>query len=154
MLIVASGNPWSLLDLSDIPEYNVSKHKNGESRARIMWAISAEHERSTSETWPAVWLSGKHIRLIIRQPWVWVLFWPLAGFVLGCPNLKTSGHTKKFVHSQLGSVWIFILFLIITWVESRVPVNLLYKLSALSTNKQTFNPLTLTHGMKNNPGYL
>ena len=40
---------------------------------------------------------GQHIGLTIQQPWVWVLFWPLAGFVLGCPNFKTNGHTKNFV---------------------------------------------------------
>ena len=33
----------------------------------------------------AAWLSGQRVRLEIRQHRVRILFWPLAGFVLGHP---------------------------------------------------------------------
>ena len=36
-------------------------------------------------------ICGWHIGLEIRRPWVQVPPWLLAGFVLGCPELKSSG---------------------------------------------------------------
>ena len=44
------------------------------------------------------WLSGQCVRLAIRQSQVRVLFWQLAGFVLGHPKFKSS---VTLVKSQL-----------------------------------------------------
>ena len=73
----------------------------------------------------AVWLSGQHVRLRIWQSWIWILLWSLAGFVLGCPNVKYSAtlvYSQLVTSNQLGFVilwccfWIIYLFLSI-WVD-------------------------------------
>ena len=46
----------------------------------------------------AAWPSGQRIRLAIRWSRVRVPLWPLAGFVLGCPEFKFSA---TLVNSQL-----------------------------------------------------
>ena len=38
----------------------------------------------------AGWPSGQRVGLAIRRSWVLVPRWPLAGFVRGCPEFKTS----------------------------------------------------------------
>ena len=46
----------------------------------------------------AAWLSGQCVGLTIRWSWDRVSLWPLAGFVLGRPELKSSA---TLVNSQL-----------------------------------------------------
>ena len=46
----------------------------------------------------AAWLSGQCVGLTIRWSWDRVSLWPLAGFVLGRPELKSS---VTLVNSQL-----------------------------------------------------
>ena len=46
----------------------------------------------------AAWPSGLRVRLAIRRSWVRVLLWPLAGFVLGRLEFKSSA---TLVNSQL-----------------------------------------------------
>ena len=51
------------------------------------------------------WPSGQCVRLTIRWSWVRVLLWPLAGFVLGHPGLKSSAtlvNSKLVASCQLG----------------------------------------------------
>ena len=46
----------------------------------------------------AAWPSGQRVGLAIWQSWVRVLLWPLAGFVIGRPELKSLA---TLVNSQL-----------------------------------------------------
>ena len=73
----------------------------------------------------AAWPSGQLVGLWIRQSWVWIPLWSLAGFVLGCPNFKslaTLVYNQLVTANQLGFVilwccfWIIYLFLSI-WVD-------------------------------------
>ena len=41
--------------------------------------------------------TGQHVGLAIWQSWVRFLLWPLAGFVLNCPEFKSSA---TLVNSQ------------------------------------------------------
>ena len=46
----------------------------------------------------AAWPRGHRVGLLTQQSHVWVLLWPLAGFVLGRPEFKSS---DTLVNSQL-----------------------------------------------------
>ena len=48
-----------------------------------------ESDRDREAGWP----SGLRVRLAIRRSWVQVPLWPLAGFVLGRPEFKSSATT-------------------------------------------------------------
>ena len=53
----------------------------------------------------AAWLSGQCVGLTIRWSWDRVSLWPLAGFVLGRPELKSSAmlvNSKLVASCQLG----------------------------------------------------
>ena len=69
---------------------------------KTFWIRSCVTGNFESETlywlWEAAWLSGWSAGLAIQQSRVRVSPWPLAGFVLGCPEFKSSA---TLVNSQL-----------------------------------------------------
>ena len=73
------------------------------------------------------WLSGQRVGLAIRWSRVRVPLWPLAGFVLGCPELKSSAslaNSQLVASCQLGLLILLCLFeLFVSKYLSGVPVN-------------------------------
>ena len=68
----------------------------------VQWIRVPKHCRHQSFCYSlvreAAWPSGQRVRLTIRRSRVWVPLWPLAGFVLGRPEFKSSA---MLVNSQL-----------------------------------------------------
>ena len=69
-----------------------SKHKLPDVDAKTETGVQVRWTRE------AAWPSGQHVRLAVQRSQVRVPLWPLAGFVLGHPEFKSSA---TLVNSQL-----------------------------------------------------
>ena len=75
----------------------------------------------------AAWPSGQGVGLEIRRSWVRIPLWPLAGFVLGRPELKFSArlvNIRLVASCQLGFLIRYVVSEIyVSKYLRRVPVN-------------------------------